>query len=104
MTAVGTAQSAIVLGLLVCAWFCLAFPSLSCVPSLARWQRLSELARAVAEGDLTQRIEVHSTDEIGQLMQALKDMNDEPGEHRQPGAHRHRHHRHRVEPDCQWQP
>ena len=35
-----------------------------------------KLARGVAEGDLTQRIEVHSTDEIGQLMQALKDMND----------------------------
>jgi methyl-accepting chemotaxis protein-1 (serine sensor receptor) len=35
-----------------------------------------KLARAVAEGDLTQRIEAHSTNEIGQLMQALKDMND----------------------------
>ena len=35
-----------------------------------------KLARAVAEGDLTQRIDVHSTNEIGQLMQALKDMND----------------------------
>ncbi|MDP2030869.1 MAG: methyl-accepting chemotaxis protein [Thiobacillus sp.] len=35
-----------------------------------------KFARAVAEGDLTQRIEVHSTDEVGQLMQALKDMND----------------------------
>jgi methyl-accepting chemotaxis protein len=35
-----------------------------------------KLVRGVAEGDLTQRIEVHSTDEIGQLMQALHDMND----------------------------
>jgi methyl-accepting chemotaxis protein-1 (serine sensor receptor) len=35
-----------------------------------------KFARSVAEGDLTQRIEVHSTDEVGQLMQALKDMND----------------------------
>jgi methyl-accepting chemotaxis protein-1 (serine sensor receptor) len=35
-----------------------------------------KLARAVAEGDLTQRIEVNSTNEIGQLMQALKEMND----------------------------
>ncbi|MBW6496634.1 MAG: Tar ligand binding domain-containing protein, partial [Burkholderiaceae bacterium] len=34
------------------------------------------LARGVAAGDLTQRIEVSSTNEIGQLMQALKDMND----------------------------
>jgi methyl-accepting chemotaxis protein len=35
-----------------------------------------KLARAVAEGDLTHRIDVHSKDEIGQLMQALKDMTD----------------------------
>ena len=35
-----------------------------------------KLARAVAEGDLTQRIDVHSTNEVGQLMQALRDMND----------------------------
>ncbi|OJW75726.1 MAG: methyl-accepting chemotaxis protein, partial [Thiobacillus sp. 65-1402] len=34
------------------------------------------LARAVAAGDLTQRIEVRSTNETGQLMQALKDMNE----------------------------
>jgi len=33
-----------------------------------------KLARAVAEGDLTQRIDVQSKDEIGQLMLALKDM------------------------------
>jgi methyl-accepting chemotaxis protein-1 (serine sensor receptor) len=35
-----------------------------------------KLARAVAAGDLTQRIDIHSKDEIGQLMQALKDMTD----------------------------
>jgi methyl-accepting chemotaxis protein len=34
------------------------------------------LARSVAEGDLTQKIEVKSNDETGQLLQALKDMND----------------------------
>tara|TARA_R110001599_G_scaffold64023_4_gene179542 strand:+ start:227613 stop:229355 length:1743 start_codon:yes stop_codon:yes gene_type:complete len=34
------------------------------------------IARSVAEGDLTQQIEVHSTNETGQLLQALKDMND----------------------------
>ena len=34
------------------------------------------LARSVASGDLTQRIEVTSKDEVGQLMHALKDMND----------------------------
>ncbi len=33
------------------------------------------LAESVAAGDLTQSVEVHSHDEIGQLMQALKDMN-----------------------------
>jgi methyl-accepting chemotaxis protein len=33
-------------------------------------------ARTVASGDLTGDIEVNSTDEIGQLSQALKDMND----------------------------
>lgn len=33
------------------------------------------VARSVAEGDLTRRIEVKSTDETGQLMQALQDMN-----------------------------
>lgn len=33
------------------------------------------IARSVAEGDLTQQIEVHSTNETGQLLQALKDMN-----------------------------
>jgi len=33
------------------------------------------LAESVAAGDLTQSIEVHSHDEIGQLLQALKNMN-----------------------------
>ncbi len=33
------------------------------------------VARRVAEGDLTTQIEVKSTDETGQLLQALKDMN-----------------------------
>ncbi len=39
-------------------------------------QEAVEVAGAVAKGDLTQRIEVKSTDETGQLLQALKDMND----------------------------
>ncbi|MET0889645.1 MAG: methyl-accepting chemotaxis protein [Stenotrophomonas maltophilia] len=34
------------------------------------------LARAVAAGDLTLRIEAHGQDETGQLMRALKDMNE----------------------------
>ena len=35
-----------------------------------------ELAQAVAAGDLSRRIESQSTDETGQLLQALKQMND----------------------------
>jgi methyl-accepting chemotaxis protein len=38
--------------------------------------RAVQVARAVASGDLTSRIDVDSKDETGQLMQALKDMND----------------------------
>jgi methyl-accepting chemotaxis protein-1 (serine sensor receptor) len=34
------------------------------------------VARSVASGDLTQQIAVHSSDETGQLLQALKDMNE----------------------------
>jgi len=39
-------------------------------------QQAVGLASAVARGDLTQRIEANSTDETGQLLQALKDMNE----------------------------
>jgi len=39
-------------------------------------QQAVAVASAVAQGDLTQRIEVKSTDETGQLLQALKDMNE----------------------------
>jgi len=35
------------------------------------------VAQTVAAGDLTQRIDVHSSDETGKLLQALKEMNDE---------------------------
>jgi len=38
--------------------------------------RALEVANTVAEGDLTSRIEVNSRDETGQLLQALKRMND----------------------------
>jgi methyl-accepting chemotaxis protein len=38
--------------------------------------RAVQIAQAVAAGDLTSDIEVNSKDETGQLMQALKDMND----------------------------
>ncbi len=35
-----------------------------------------KIAKTVASGDLSSHIEVHSADEAGQLLQALKDMND----------------------------
>jgi methyl-accepting chemotaxis protein len=38
-----------------------------------------EIARHVADGDLTSNIEVNSSDETGQLLQALKDMNESLG-------------------------
>ena len=38
--------------------------------------KVVKVAQTVAAGDLTSRIEVNSTDETGQLLQALKDMND----------------------------
>ncbi|WP_144152217.1 methyl-accepting chemotaxis protein [Paraburkholderia sp. BCC1885] len=39
-------------------------------------QEAVQVAQAVATGDLTSRITVQTTDETGQLLQALKDMND----------------------------
>jgi len=38
-------------------------------------EKAVHLARSVAAGDLTHTIEVHSTDETGQLLQALQEMN-----------------------------
>jgi methyl-accepting chemotaxis protein len=38
-------------------------------------EKAVHVARTVASGDLTSEIDVHATDETGQLMQALKDMN-----------------------------
>ncbi len=74
--AAGAAQTAIVMGLLVSA---LVLLGVSVVFTRAITRPLDaavRLARAVAEGDLTHRIDVQSKDEIGQLMQALKDMTD----------------------------
>lgn len=39
-------------------------------------EHVVKIARAVAAGNLTQEIEVRSRDEVGQLMQALKEMRD----------------------------
>jgi len=38
-------------------------------------QRAVQVARTVASGDLTSTIDAHSSDETGQMLQALKDMN-----------------------------
>jgi methyl-accepting chemotaxis protein len=38
-------------------------------------ERLRKVARTVADGDLTSRVDVTTTDETGQLLQALKEMN-----------------------------
>ncbi|WP_192884862.1 methyl-accepting chemotaxis protein, partial [Paracidovorax avenae] len=37
--------------------------------------RAVDVARAVAAGDLTQRIEIHARDEVGLLLESLRDMN-----------------------------
>jgi len=67
-----TAIAATVIGLALAAWF-----GFLLIRAITRpLDAAVKLARAVAEGDLTQRIDVQSKDEIGQLMQALKDMTD----------------------------
>lgn len=57
----------VLLGAAICAWLvrAIAQPLADAV----------DIARSVAAGDLTHRIEVSTTDETGQLLQALKDMN-----------------------------
>ena len=70
-----TARSAIGLGLLVCGLvlFGVLFVFIrSIIRPLAEAVRI---ARSVAAGDLTSRIDVNSQDEIGQLLLAMKDMN-----------------------------
>ncbi len=64
--------AAIALGLCLSAW--LGFVLIRAITGPLN--AAVKLARGVAAGDLTQRIEVQSTNEVGQLMQALKDMND----------------------------
>jgi methyl-accepting chemotaxis protein-1 (serine sensor receptor) len=59
---------AVLLGIVICVWL---------MRAIAR--PLAEavgIAKAVAAGDLTRRIEVKTADETGQLLQALKEMNE----------------------------
>ncbi|MEW6590600.1 MAG: methyl-accepting chemotaxis protein, partial [Pseudomonadota bacterium] len=63
--------AAIIIGLVLSTWL-----GLMLIRAITRpLDEAVRLARSVANGDLTQRIDVRSQDEIGQLMQALKDMN-----------------------------
>jgi methyl-accepting chemotaxis protein len=59
---------AVLLGTVICVWLVHAI-----VRPLAE---AVNVAKSVAAGDLTRSIEVESTDETGQLLQALKDMNE----------------------------
>jgi methyl-accepting chemotaxis protein len=64
----GLAAVALVLGSIVAVWI---------TRSITRPLRQAvDVARTVATGDLGTRIEVHSADETGQLLQALRDMNE----------------------------
>ena len=64
----GLATIALVLGTIVAIWI---------TRSITRPLRQAvDVARTVATGDLGTRIEVHSADETGQLLQALRDMNE----------------------------
>lgn len=59
------------------AWVILLIIAFFIIRSITRpLQKAVSVAGTVAQGDLTQHIEVTSSDEVGQLMQALKDMND----------------------------
>jgi methyl-accepting chemotaxis protein len=66
-TLIGGGTIAVLLGMVVAIWL-----SRSIVKPLGFAVRL---AKRVAEGDLTARVDVRSKDETGQLMAALKDMN-----------------------------
>jgi nitrogen fixation/metabolism regulation signal transduction histidine kinase len=62
------------------------------------------VARGVADGDLTQDIVVHSRDEAGQLMEALKTMNARLQQNRRRSARQHRHHLDRLQRNRHRQP
>ncbi|MFL6632798.1 MAG: methyl-accepting chemotaxis protein, partial [Massilia sp.] len=62
------AALALVLGTAVAAWITRSITG--------PLRQAVDVARTVATGDLSARIEVHSADETGQLLQALRDMNE----------------------------
>ncbi|MCS0616343.1 methyl-accepting chemotaxis protein [Massilia kyonggiensis] len=63
----GLAAIALVLGTIVAVWITRSITG--------PLRQAVDVARTVATGDLSARIEVHSADETGQLLQALRDMN-----------------------------
>ncbi len=68
VSCIGGMGFAILLGALICVWL---------VRAIARpLSDAVKVARSVAAGDLTTRIESRSADETGQLLEALKDMNE----------------------------
>jgi diguanylate cyclase (GGDEF)-like protein len=71
----GAVSTGVVIGLLsLC--LTLGFGTAIARALLRQLQQALKVAQTVAAGDLTSRIEVTSRDETGQLLQALKDMND----------------------------
>jgi methyl-accepting chemotaxis protein len=64
----GLAAVALVLGTIVAIWITRSITG--------PLRQAVDVARTVATGDLSARIEAHSTDETGQLLQALRDMNE----------------------------
>ena len=69
----------LVIGLMALAIFTIAVSaiagSLVIMAITSRLQRATEIARVVASGDLTARIEVGNEDELGKLLGSLRDMN-----------------------------
>ncbi|MDH4286630.1 MAG: methyl-accepting chemotaxis protein, partial [Gallionella sp.] len=68
-------QQIVVIGVLI-VLLSLVFAGLTALSITRPLEEAVAIAAVVAKGDLTQRIEVKSRDEIGKLLQALKDMND----------------------------
>jgi methyl-accepting chemotaxis protein len=74
-TAISGKQTVVVIGILV-AILGIMFAWVTAISIIRPLQEAVVVADAVAKGDLTQRIEVKSTDEVGKLLQALKGMNE----------------------------
>jgi len=74
-TAVSSKREITIIGVVV-AMLSMLFAWLTAGSIVRPLEEAVTVAGAVAKGDLTQHIEVKSTDEVGQLLQALKDMND----------------------------